>query len=387
VQAENQGQKMPRVFLSAPDISGQEKALVNEVFASNYVAPIGKMLTRFERDMCAYTGIKNAVALTSGTAALQLALRIAGIGHGDDVWTTSMTFIGGVSPITFVGARPVFFDLDPGSWTIDVRLIDDQLSKAAKTGKLPKAIVTTDLYGQSCDLDAILALGAQYGVEIISDSAEALGAKYKGRHAGAGAKSTILSFNGNKIITTSGGGMLLSDDKAIIDKARFLSTQAREPEIHYEHKEIGYNYRLSNVCAAIGVGQLEMIEQKVDRRRAIFDCYVSAFAGLPGVSFMPEPGWSRCTRWLTAMTIDPSKAGTDRHRLLKACSDADIEVRPLWKPMHMQPVFAGSAFVGTGVCETLFDTGLCLPSGSGMTAAEQDRVIKTMLAEFESSSA
>lgn len=374
---------MARVFLSAPDISGREKALVDEVFASNYVAPIGEMLNRFERDMCAYTGIKNAVALTSGTAALHLALRIAGIGPGDDVWTTSMTFVGGVSPITFVGATPVFFDLSPDSWTIDVGLLEAELKKASKAGKLPKAIVTTDLYGQSCDLDTILKLCSAHGVDVFSDSAEALGARYKDRHAGHGAKATVLSFNGNKIITTSGGGMLLSDDLAIIEQARFLATQAREAEIHYEHKAIGYNYRLSNVSAAIGVGQLEMIEQKVTRRRQIFDRYVAAFGALPGVGFMPEPAWSRCTRWLTTMTVDPVAAGTDRHQILNVCTAADIEVRPLWKPMHMQPVFSGSRFVGPGYCKRLFDVGLCLPSGSGMRDDEQSQVIDAILGAFK----
>lgn len=372
-----------RVFLSAPDISGREKLLVEEVFASNYVAPIGEMLNRFEHDMCAYTGIAHAVALTSGTAALHLALGIAGVGHGDEVWTTSMTFIGGVSPIAFVGAKPVFFDLSPDSWTIDLDLLASSLEKAAKSGKLPKAIVTTDLYGQSCDLDPILALARSYDVAVFSDSAEALGAKYKGRHAGKGARATIFSFNGNKIITTSGGGMLLSDDKDIIDKARFLSTQAREPALHYEHNEIGYNYRLSNVSAAIGVGQLEMIEQKVTRRRAIFERYKSAFNGIAGIDWMPEPPWSRCTRWLTTMTVDPALAGTDRHALLEACAKSDIEARPLWKPMHMQPVFADSTFVGPGYCERLFETGLCLPSGSGMTDSEQDRVISALLPLFK----
>jgi pyridoxal phosphate-dependent aminotransferase EpsN len=378
---------MPRVFLSAPDISGREKALVDEVFSSNYVAPVGEMLNRFERDMCAYTGIRHAVALSSGTAALHLALRLSGVGQGDDVWTTSMTFVGGVSPITFVGARPVFFDLCPASWTIDLKLIEDRLGQAAKTGTMPKAIVTTDLYGQSCDLDPILKLAEKNGIDVISDSAEALGARYRGRHAGTGAKATILSFNGNKIITTSGGGMLLSDDCRFIDKARFFATQAREPEIHYEHREIGYNYRLSNVSAAIGVGQLEMIEQKVARRRSIYQRYLEAFATIPGVAFMPEPEWSRCTRWLTTMTIDPEMSGANKSRIIEACSEADIEARPLWKPMHLQPVFAGSEFIGTGFCQQLFETGLCLPSGSGMRDDEQERVIEVVRRAFKKAGA
>lgn len=369
---------MDRVFLSSPDISGRERALVNAVFDSNYVAPAGEMLCKFESDMCAYTGIGHAVALSSGTAALHLALHILELGPGDEVWTSSMTFMGGVSPIHFVGAVPVFFDLSPESWTFDCDLLEEELAAAKRRNALPKAIVSTDLYGQSCDLDRLLTLGGAYGVPVLTDSAEALGALYKGRHAGKGSMATVLSFNGNKIITSSGGGMLLSDDKVLIDRARYLSTQARQSVIHYEHTEVGFNYRLSNVSAAIGVGQLEMIEDKVARRRAIFERYVEAFGAQGGVGFMPEPAWSRCTRWLTCLTLDPARSGTDRTAVYETCDGAAIEARPLWKPMHMQPAFAGTRFIGPGLCERLFETGLCVPSGSGMSDAEQDRVIATI---------
>ncbi|MBL4756922.1 MAG: aminotransferase class I/II-fold pyridoxal phosphate-dependent enzyme [Rhizobiales bacterium] len=364
-----------KIFLSPPDISGRERVLVDEVFDSNFIAPAGEMLTRFENDMCAYTGIKHAVALSSGTAALHLALRIAGIGPGDEVWTSSMTFIGGASPIIYLGAVPVFFDLSPDSWTIDCDLLEENLKEAAHSGKLPKAIVPTDLYGQSCDLDRLVDLSAQFDVPIIADSAEALGAFFKGRHAGKGTHSAILSFNGNKIITTSGGGMLLSDDPKTIEYARKLSTQAREPVVHYEHTEIGYNYRMSNVCAAIGVGQLEQIEEKITKRRAIFERYVEAFSKFQGVGFMPEPKDRRSSRWLTCLTIDPDMQDARLDNILSVCDAAQIEVRPLWKPMHMQPVFANTRFVGSGFCERLFATGLCLPSGSALSGQDQDRVI------------
>lgn len=369
---------METVFLSAPDISGRERFLVNEAFDSNYVAPAGSMLTQFEADMVAYTGIKYAVALSSGTAALHLALLVLGIGKGDEVWTSSMTFMGGASPIAYLGATPVFFDLAKESWCIDCDLLEEELKGAARKNALPKAIVSTDLYGQSCDLDRLIALGETHGIAIVTDSAEALGAFYHGRHAGKGSRATILSFNGNKIITTSGGGMLLSDDKALIDKARYLSTQARQPVDHYEHVDIGYNYRLSNISAAIGIGQLEMIENKVAKRRANFQNYFDAWGSRDGVTFMPEPKDQRSTRWLTCMSIDADRAGFAKSDVIAACKQNNIEVRPLWKPMHLQPVFAGTRFVGKGFCEQLFETGLCLPSGSGMKAHEQQRVIDTI---------
>ncbi len=365
---------MSRIFLSAPDISGRERELVSEAFDSNYVAPAGPMLSRFEADMCVYTGIKHAVALTSGTAALHLALRLAGVGKGDEVWTSSMTFVGGVSPITYLAARPVFFDLAPHSWAIDCDLLEEELIKAAKSGKLPKVILPTDLYGQSCDLDRLLELGEAFGVQIIADSAEALGAFYKDRHAGVGTRATILSFNGNKIISTSGGGMLLSDDEKFIARARYLSTQARQPVIHYEHTEIGYNFRMSNICAAIGIGQLEQIEEKVAKRRAIFDRYREAFSQFDTIDYMPEPKYSRSTRWLTCVTVE-SESGAKAQDIISACEAEEIETRPLWKPMHLQPVFKDERFIGPGYCEKLFKVGLCLPSGSGMTNEEQDRVI------------
>ena len=373
---------MSRIFLSAPDITGRERELVTEVFDSNYIAPAGAMLTKFEEDMCQYTGFSHAVALSSGTAALHLALRIVGVSEGDEVWTTSMTFIGGASPITFLGATPVFFDLSADHWTIDCDLLEAELKRADKAGKLPKVILPTDLYGQSCDLGRITSLCDQYGVTLVVDSAEAVGAFYNGRHAGSGSHCAILSFNGNKMMTTSGGGMLISNDKSIVDQARYLSTQARQAVIHYEHIDIGYNYRLSNVCAAIGVGQLEQIESKVDKRRAHFDRYVEAFSKYNGIDFMPEPKGYRSTRWLTCLTLSKDMKAT-RHDIQAACDAAEIEVRPLWKPMHMQPVFKGVKMIGGAVCEDLFDRGLCLPSGSGMPVSDQKRVIEVIMSALE----
>lgn len=374
---------MSKIFLSAPDITGRERQLVTEVFDSNYIAPAGAMLKRFEEDICRYTGFAHGVALSSGTAALHLALHVVGVGPGDEVWTTSMTFIGGASPITYLGATPVFFDLSADHWTIDPILLEAELKHAAKAGRLPKAILPTDLYGQSCDLDRITALCNEYSVKLVIDSAEAVGAFYNNRHAGSGSHCAILSFNGNKMMTTSGGGMLISNDKEIVDKARYLSTQARQPVSHYEHTEIGYNYRLSNVCAAIGVGQLEQIESKVEKRRAHFNGYVQAFADTPGIDFMPEPKGYRSTRWLTCLTLSKEMRIT-RQDIQAACEAAEIEVRPLWKPMHMQPAFKGTRMIGGSVCEDLFDRGMCLPSGSGMSVSDQDRVIdaiKCVIAE------
>ncbi len=370
---------MERIFLSAPDISGRERQLVEEAFDSNYVAPAGPMISKFENDIKAYTGFENAIALTTGTAALHLCMIVSGIGKGDGVWTSSATFMGGVAPAVYMGAIPSFVDSDISSWTMDTNVLAEALETANKKNNLPKAIVSTDLYGQSCDLDAIDALCQQYDVMFFSDSAEALGAIYKGRHAGKGSKAAVLSFNGNKIISTSGGGMLLTDDKEFADRASYFSTQARQPFLHYEHTELGYNYRMSNISAAIGVGQLEMIEDKVERRRSIFNRYKSELGQFEGVDFMPEPEGQRSTNWLSCMTVDPNKTKGSSGDIIELCNQEQIEVRPMWKPMHLQPVFDNTEFFGSGLCKTLFETGLCLPSGSGMADDQQTRVIETIL--------
>lgn len=366
-----------RIYLSRPHMSGREELRVAEAFASNFVAPLGPQLDAFETSMRSYLGTElHCVGLSSGSAALHLALRIAGVGPGDEVWISSMTFAGGIFPVNYIGATPRFFDLDPTSWTIDTKRLAKELAKAAAENRLPKAIVPTDLYGQSVDLDALEGLAAQYGLRLIIDSAESLGAAYKNsRKAGTGGDAAILSFNGNKIITTSGGGMLVTRHKAWADEARFLATQARDPAPHYEHSTFGYNYRLSNICAAIGLGQMEVLDARVARRREIFARYKAALSR-PGIAFMPEPAGLHSTRWLTALTIDPTVTGATREDIRLMLLEHQIESRPLWKPMHMQPLYAGANYHGTGVDERLFADGLCLPSGSDMTDEQQDEVIE-----------
>lgn len=370
-----------RIYLSRPHMSGHEEIAVAQAFASNFVAPLGPQLDAFEAVMRDYLGDDlHCVGLSSGSAALHLALRIAGVGQGDEVWISSMTFAGGIFPVNYLGARPRFFDLDPETWGIDIGLLTDELAKAAGENRLPKAIIPTDLYGQSVDLDPLEALAEQYGIRLIVDSAESLGASgHGGRKAGTGGDAAILSFNGNKIITTSGGGMLVTRHKDWADQARFLSTQARDPAPHYEHSTFGYNYRLSNICAAIGLGQMKVLDDRVVRRRAIFDRYRAALER-PGITFMPEPAGFRSTRWLTALTVNPDQAGTDREAIRLALLASRIEARPLWKPMHLQPLYAGAPYHGRGVDAALFAEGLCLPSGSDMSEAQQDEVIGAVLA-------
>lgn len=366
---------MARIYLSPPHMAGTELKLIEEVIASNYIAPTGPMLEDFEREFAAITGIPHVVAVTSGTAALHLALRCLGVGPGDEVWAATLTFIANVAPITYLGAEPVFLDVDPASWTLDTHLLGAELDKAAKRGRLPRAVLPTDLYGQSCDLDAIRALCDPYGIPVVTDAAEALGARYHGRSAGDGAHAAAFSFNGNKIVTTSGGGMLASHDVGLIEQARYLAQQARDPAAHYQHSTVGYNYRMSNVLAAIGRAQLSVLEERVDRRRAIFAHYRDGLADLPGIDFMPEPDYSRGNRWLSVILIEPAEFGADREQLRLALEDQNIEARPVWKPMHLQPVFAGARRAGGAVSERLFDLGLCLPSGTQMTDADLDRVI------------
>jgi pyridoxal phosphate-dependent aminotransferase EpsN len=373
-----------RIYLSRPHMSGHEEIRVAEAFASNFVAPLGPQLDAFEASVRDYLGADvHCVGLSSGSAALHLALRIAGVGPGDEVWISSMTFAGGIFPVNYLGATPRFFDLTPESWTINTALLAEELAKAAVENRLPKAIVPTDLYGQSTDLDVLESLAAQYSVHLIVDSAESLGATHKsGRKAGTGGDAAILSFNGNKIITTSGGGMLVTRHKDWAEKARFLATQARDPAPHYEHSTYGYNYRLSNICAAIGLGQMEVLDARVTRRREIFARYRVALER-PGIAFMPEPAGLHSTRWLTALTISLEQTGVTREDIRLMLLEHQIESRPLWKPMHMQPLYTGVTYHGIGVDEGLFADGLCLPSGSDMTDEQQDEVIERITARLE----
>lgn len=366
-------------------MSGREQAYVARAFASNFVAPLGPQLDAFEKQVSDYLGSGlHCVALSSGSAALHLALRIAGVGKGDEVWVSSMTFAGGIFPVNYLGASPRFFDLDERSWTIDTSVLAAQMEIAARDGALPKVIIPTDLYGQSVHLDQLELLAADYGVRLVVDSAESLGASYlNGRMAGSGGDAAILSFNGNKIITSSGGGMLVTKHEGWADEARFLAAQARDPAPHYEHSTFGYNYRLSNICAAIGLGQMEVLDERVSRRRMIFKRYRDALSR-PGISFMPEPDGFRSSHWLTALTIDPNQTGVSREDIRLMLLASDIESRPLWKPMHMQPLYAGRPYHGSGLDERLFEQGLCLPSGSDMSDAEQAEVIERILALLDS---
>ncbi|MEF2146591.1 MAG: DegT/DnrJ/EryC1/StrS family aminotransferase [Desulfovibrionaceae bacterium] len=363
-----------RIFLSPPHMSGRERDYVDQAFASNYIAPLGPQVDAFERAFCEMSGFSHCVALSSGTAALHLALRLLDVGPGDVVMASSLTFIGSVSPVTFLGAQPVFIDADRATWNMDPALLAEAVENFARKGRLPKAVLPTDLYGQCCDLDAILDICRPYGIPVLADSAEAVGATYKGRHAGSGARAAAFSFNGNKIITTSGGGILASDHRALIEEARRLSQQARDPAPHYEHSTIGYNYRMSNLVAAVGLGQLEVLPERVQRRREIFDWYVERLGSLPGLEFMPEAEYGRSNRWLTALLFDKTVFGVGPERVRQALEAENIEARPLWKPMHLQPVFADEKVYGGQVSEELFERGLCLPSGTAMDEADLERV-------------
>ncbi|HEY4344149.1 MAG TPA: DegT/DnrJ/EryC1/StrS family aminotransferase [Parvibaculum sp.] len=367
--------KPDRIFLSPPHMSGTERQLVGEVFDMNYVAPAGPMIDRFERLFCEATGFAHATAVTSGTAALHLLMRGLGVGAGDEVWLPTLTFIGGASPILYQGATPVFFDVAPDTWMIDVDLLATEMKKAAGEVRLPKAVIAVDLYGHCADLDAIRAICDPYDVPVVVDAAESMGATYNGRHAGRGARAAAFSFNGNKIITTGGGGMVASDDENLVKHARHLAQQAREPVVHYEHKEIGYNYRMSSLNAAIGCGQLGVIAARVARRREIFANYERALSSLSGISFMPEMSTGKSNRWLTVMLLESGVAPVTPERLRLALEAENIEARPVWKPMHLQPVFQGLRKVGGSVSERLFATGICLPSGTQLTDADQSRVV------------
>jgi pyridoxal phosphate-dependent aminotransferase EpsN len=306
---------------------------------------------------------------------MHLALREVGVGPGDEVLVQSLTFVGSVTPVIYLGARPVFIDSDTATWNMDPALLETELAACDRRGKLPRAVVPTDVYGQSCDQDAIRAVCDRYGVPLIQDAAEAVGATYKGRPTGAGARAAVYSFNGNKVLTTAGGGMLASDDAALIGHACLLANQARDPAPHYEHSEIGYNYRLSNVLAAIGRGQLRSVADHVEKRRWLFRQYQQGLADVAGVTFMPEAPYGRSSRWLTAILIDAKAAGMTPESVRLALEEQSIEARPVWKPMHLQPVFAGCRSVGGAVSERLFRDGLCLPSGSAMSAADVERVV------------
>lgn len=367
-----------RILLSPPHLGTEELKYVKEAFETNWIAPVGPNVDAFEREFAAYIGATYAVAVTSGTAALHLALRLIGVQGGDEVLVSTLTFCASINPIIYQGARPVFVDSERRSWNVDPDLVEEVLRERAKRGALPKAVVLVHIYGQCAEIDRIYDLCREFGVDLIEDAAEALGATFQGRAPGSFGKFGVFSFNGNKIITTSGGGMLVTPDHDLAAHARKLATQAREPAPHYEHTEIGYNYRMSNVLAGIGRGQLRVLDDRVRTRRRIFDYYREHLEGLPGITFMPEADWGRHSRWLTCITIDPSSFGSDRETLRLALEAENIESRPVWKPMHLQPVYSEYEYVGGSVAQELFETGLCLPSGSSLAHTDLERVVATI---------
>lgn len=369
-----------RIFLSAPHMGGEELEFVKEAFSSNYIAPVGPQIDAFEQEFAEMVGARYAAAVSAGTAALHLLLRYVGVGLGDEVICSTFTFVASANPILYCGATPVFIDSDSGSWNMDPELLAMELEKRARKDRLPKAVVLVHLYGQPADIHPIKEICDKYEVALLEDAAEALGAEYKGKAPGTFGLAGFYSFNGNKIITTSGGGMIVSDDEALIKKVKFWATQARDNAVHYEHSEIGYNYRMSNVLAAIGRGQLRVLVERVAGKRNIFDKYRESLAGLPGVTFMPEPDFAHSTRWLTCLTIDPDLAGIDRDVVIQKLEENNIESRPTWKPMHLQPLYQGCDVVGGAVAEHLFQFGLCLPSGTSMTEEDLVRVITVVKA-------
>jgi dTDP-4-amino-4,6-dideoxygalactose transaminase len=360
-------------------VGPEERRLLLDAFDSNWIAPLGPHVDAFEREFAEAVGVRYAVALSSGTAALHLALEILGVGRGADVLTATMTFAATANAITYVGANPVFVDVSPATWTIDPELLDQELTARGQRGKQAGAVLTVDLYGQCADYARLEDVCRKHGVLLIEDAAEALGATYGEKKAGAFGECAAFSFNGNKIITTSGGGMLVSDRRDLVDRARHLATQARDPAPHYQHSDIGYNYRLSNLLAALGRGQLQSLPGKVARRRAVNDTYRRALQNAPGIDFMPEAHYGRSNCWLTCLTVAPEAFGATREDIRLALEAENIEARPLWKPMHLQPVFAGRAACGGSVAERLFERGLCLPSGSSLTPVEQSKVIDVVL--------
>ncbi len=369
-----------RIWLSSPHLGEEETAFVEDAFRTNWIAPLGPHVDGFEREVAACAGVGHAAAVSSGTAAIHLALLLLGVKPGDSVFCSSLTFVGSCNPILYCGARPVFIDSEPQTWNMSPAALERALAWSQREGRLPRCVIVVNLYGQSADMDALLPVCERYGVPVLEDAAESLGALYKGRASGSFGSIAVYSFNGNKIITTSGGGMLMANDGELVQHARKLATQAREPAAHYEHVEVGFNYRMSNVLAGIGRGQLRVLEQRVAQRRQVFGNYRDALAGQP-LDWMPEPAGYRSTRWLTCFTLRGPDAGRRRDLVLRALERHSIEARPVWKPMHQQPLFRGAPFFAHGdedVSTGLFEAGICLPSGSNLTGEQQERVIEQL---------
>lgn len=368
-----------RIYLSSPHMSGNEHKYINESFETNWIAPLGPNVDAFEQELASYVGVKSALALSSGTAAIHLALRLLDVKQGDSVFCSSLTFVASANPIVYQGAEPVFIDSEPDTWNMSPIALERALADAKKEGRLPKAIIVVHLYGQSSKMNEILSLCSKYQVPVIEDAAESLGSTYHHKSSGTFGYFGVYSFNGNKIITTSGGGMLVSNDTEAISKARFLSSQARDTALHYQHSELGYNYRMSNLLAGIGRAQLEVLEDRVKARRLIFERYEKELSVISSMQFMKELENTRSNRWLTTLTIDEEKLGVSTRELIEILSEENIEARPVWKPLHLQPLFNGAKYYPhsekESVSEKLFCKGICLPSGSNMTEEEQMRVI------------
>ncbi|MDM5190873.1 DegT/DnrJ/EryC1/StrS family aminotransferase [Bacillus sp. DX4.1] len=371
-----------QIFLSPPHMSGNEQKYVNQAFEQNWIAPLGPNVDAFEHQIAEYIGVKSAAAVSAGTAAIHLALELLGVKRDDTVFCSSLTFAASANPIAYQGAEPIFIDSEPDTWNMSPVALEKAFEDAKVLGKLPKAVIVVHLFGQSAKMDEIMTICDKYSVPVVEDSAESLGTTYKEKQTGSFGKFGIFSFNGNKIITTSGGGMLVSNDEAAIQKARFLSTQARDPAVHYEHSHIGYNYRMSNIVAGVGRAQLEVLDDRVQARRDIFDRYKEALGKLPGITFMPEFQDAVPNRWLSALLIDEKVTGATYLDVIEALTAENIEARPIWKPLHQQPVFVGSKYYThsdtESISDKLFSQGLCLPSGSSMTVEDQERVIATV---------
>ena len=375
----------PPILLSTPHMGDAEMHYVEEAFRTNWIAPLGPNVDAFEAELAELVGVGHAAAVSSGTAAIHLAVRMLGVKPGDKVFCSTLTFAASANPIVYEGGEPVFIDSDLDSWNMSPRALERAFDAAVAEGWLPRAVIVVNLYGQSADMDALVEICDRHGVPVIEDAAESLGARYKGRPSGVFGRMGIYSFNGNKIITTSGGGMLISDDEDLIKQARFLATQARDPAPHYQHSQIGFNYRMSNILAGVGRGQLQVLEQRVEARRAVYEAYRDGLADINGLTWQPEPDWSHSNRWLSALTIDPEVTGLTSADVIRRLGEEMIEARPVWKPMHQQPVFAHCRHFAHGnepASDRIFAQGLCMPSGSNMSAAEIQRVVDAMRSVF-----
>ena len=368
-----------RIWLSSPHLGDEESVFVEEAFRTNWIAPLGPHVDAFERELATHVGVGHAAALSSGTAAIHLGLLLLGVQPGDTVFCSSLTFVASCNPILYCNALPVFIDSEPDTWNMSPRALEKSFEAARRENRLPRCVILVNLYGQSADMEALLPICERYNVPVLEDAAESLGARYKGRASGSFGQLAVYSFNGNKIITTSGGGMLVSNDATLVARARKLSTQAREVAPHYEHEEVGFNYRMSNVLAGIGRGQLRVLDERVRQRRRVFERYQQALADIPFLRWMPEPKGCLSTRWLTCFRLEGEGATAQCRALMRLMERHSIEVRPVWKPMHLQPLFRNAPYFphadGVDVSRQLFETGLCLPSGSNLSEAQQDRVI------------